>query len=398
MINLIEVSRIVLGYFSEKKGRVFLTLAGIIIGIFTFSFFIFMAQGLSNAITEQFESLGVNVLTVNPAGAQAGPSGGEGLTDTDIARIEQVVTGVNYIASSISTSANFELGNEEENFFALGYSEENLRDVFRDLGVEAEQGRLLEQRDRGAILVGAGVANQGYQDQEIQLGNVMRVDDRSFRVIGIMEEQGDFFVDNSIFMPIRDVELISGQSTYGEIRVSFREGTDLEEMQERIENQLNPNPDEPEVDVISPQQVIDQLNEIVGVLTMVIAFVSSIALLVGGVNVMNTIHASVIERSKEISVMKAIGATNLDIKKIFFVESALYGLVGSTVGFLLSFGVAKLISVFIDVFTSFSVPVYFDYSLFIGVVLFTTVLTVIFGLYPASQSAKVKPIDNLNEE
>ena len=357
-----------------------------------------MAQGLSNAITEQFESLGVNVLTVNPAGAQAGPSGGEGLTDTDIARIEQVVTGVNYIASSISTSANFELGNEEENFFALGYSEENLRDVFRDLGVEAEQGRLLEQRDRGAILVGAGVANQGYQDQEIQLGNVMRVDDRSFRVIGIMEEQGDFFVDNSIFMPIRDVELISGQSTYGEIRVSFREGTDLEEMQERIENQLNPNPDEPEVDVISPQQVIDQLNEIVGVLTMVIAFVSSIALLVGGVNVMNTIHASVIERSKEISVMKAIGATNLDIKKIFFVESALYGLVGSTVGFLLSFGVAKLISVFIDVFTSFSVPVYFDYSLFIGVVLFTTVLTVIFGLYPASQSAKVKPIDNLNEE
>lgn len=398
MINLIDILRIVYKNMFEKKGRVFLTVSGIVIGIFTFTFFIFVSQGLSNAITEQFSSFGLNVLGVQAVSAQNnGPPSGSDLTDTDVARIKQVVTDYKYVAPSIFYTAQYEYGRETALIVGLAYPDENLEDVKEDLGIKIADGRNIRPGDRGVALIGAKVAEETY-DKEITVGTSLKMDGKSLRVIGIMEEKGDLFMDNSLITSFDDIKEISGQEGYTIIRVSFFEGADLEANQRAIERKLNPNEDEKRVQVTSPQQQMEQFDQIIGVLSLIISFISSVALIVGGINVMNTMYSNVHERINEISVMKALGGTNSDIRNFFLVESSILGFMGAMIGFTLAYGLAELLSFVITNYLGYNVPVNFDTILFIEIILVTTFFAMLFGTYPALKAAKVNPADNLRDE
>lgn len=398
MIGFNEILRIVLNNMFEKKKRVFLTIAGIVIGIFTFTIFIFLSQGLSNAITEQFTSFGVSVLNVQSANrGGGGPPVGEGLDDTDVERIKQVITDFNYVAPNIFYSGLGEFDRERSSVLALAYQDENYAEVMRDIGLEVEQGRNLRPGDSGVIVVGAKIARDEFE-KEITLGSVLEIDETKFRVIGIVKERGDLFVDSSILMPFDDIQELSGQDTFSNIRVSFLETADLEANKEAIERKLNPNGEEQRVTVSSAQQAVDQFNEILGVLTIIISFISGVALVVGGINVMNTMYSNVLERINEISVLKAIGATNHDIRNLFLVESGILGIVGSLIGFFMAYGLAELLSYLIINFASFNVQVYFDSTLFVAVIFLTAFFAMLFGTYPAIRAASVNPADNLRDE
>jgi putative ABC transport system permease protein len=383
----------------EKKKRIFLTISGIIIGIFTFTFFIFLSQGLSNAITEQFSSFGLNVLVVRPYDAgNGGPPTGSGLDDTHISKIKQVIRGYKYVAPAIFTSQLYEAGREKAVVTSLAYPDEYWKDVFEDLGAEIQEGRFLRQGDRNVVLLGAKTAREAFNNKQITVGSSLKIGDRSFRVIGILKERGDLFVDNALLMPFKDIKEVSNQETYSVIRISFYQDVDLETQQEAILRKLNPNNKEKVVSISSPQQAIDQFNSILGVLTMIIGFVSGIALLVGGINVMNTMYSSVLERINEISVFKAIGSTNGNILKLFLVESGILGFLGGLIGFLGAFSLAKYLSYIIITIAKYNVPVYWDTSFFIEVLLVTTIAAMIFGTYPAARAAKINPSDNLRDE
>lgn len=400
MMNIKDAIKLVLQSMWEKKGRVFLTISGIIIGIFTFIFFIFAAQGLSNAITNQFTSFGVNVLTVqvSEGSGQAGPPSGSGLTDTDVERIKKVTNNVKYVAPVIFYQGQYEYGKKTQILTSLAYVEESLDLISQDLGFEYQEGRGIRQNDRGVIVLGGQIAKNGFgTDSQISVGTSLTIQEQRLRVVGILEERGDLFVDNSVILPFQDIKTISGQDTYTNIRVSFFEGTDLQAQKEAIERELNPG-SENRVRISSPQEAIDQLNNIVGVLTFIIAFISSIALLVGGINVMNTMYSSVIERINEISVIKALGGKNSDILLIFLIESSLLGFIGSILGFLLAYGLAELLSFIISSFTSYTVPITFDITLFILVVIITSLIATLFGTYPAVKAAKTNPSENLRDE
>lgn len=131
---------------------------------------------------------------------------------------------------------------------------------------------------------------------------------------------------------------------------------------------------------------------------MIIGFVSSVALVVGGINVMNTMYSNVLERLNEISVMKAIGATNADIRNIFLVESSILGFLGATAGFLFAYSLAKVLSLVIINFAKFNVPVYFEVSFFFQVILIAAFFAMLFGTYPAIRAARTNPADNLRDE
>lgn len=398
MIGLMEILRFVINNMFEKKSRVLLTISGIIIGIFTFTIFIFMSQGLSNAISEQFTSFGVNVLTVQPADAPGGgPPVGEGLTDTDVERIKQVISDSKYVAPSIFYSGRYEYNREFQSIVTLSYRSEDFSLVSEDLGFEIFEGRNLRPSDSSSVVLGAKAARDTFE-RELEVGNSIEIEDRKFRVIGILEERGDLFVDNSMLMPFDDIQEISGQDTYSAIRVSFFDNADLEENIQAIERRLNPNGEEKRVEISSPQQAVEQFNQILGVLTLIISFVSGVALVVGGINVMNTMYSNVLERINEISVMKAIGATNSDIRNIFLVESFILGFVGSFIGFILAYGLAEGLSYLITNFANYNVPVYFDFGFFLGVLLVTSFFAMLFGTYPAIRGSKVNPADNLRDE
>lgn len=395
-MNIIESIRLVYNNMIEKKGRVFLTLTGIIIGIFTFTFFIFVSQGLSNAITEQFNSVGLNILGVQKAGNSQGP-GGDGITDTDVAKVRQVVRNYQYVAPGTFYTAPFEYGREKQFVVSLAYPDQYLDDVIQDLDVEIEEGRELRPGDRGSITLGYKVAKETFE-KEIRVGSSLKIGEDNFRVIGIGKERGDLFIDNSIFMNFDDIKKVSGQDTYSVVRIKFKEGADLDFYKKALDDKLNPNKDEKEYSITSSAQAIEQFNQILGLLTAIIVFISSIALLVGGINVMNTMYSNVIERINEISVMKALGATNSDIRNLFLIESSVLGILGAIIGFMSSFLLAKVVSIFITAQFGYVVPIYFDIMFFIEVILVTAFLAMLFGTYPAVRASHINPADNLKDE
>ncbi|MFW5704320.1 MAG: ABC transporter permease [Nanoarchaeota archaeon] len=396
MISLFEIYGFVVRNMLEKKKRVLLTISGIVIGIFTFVFFIFVSQGLTNAISEQFTSFGVNVLGVQPAGNAGNPGGDATLTDTEIARIKQVARDYVYVAPMKFYTGQYEYGREKAVITTVSYGSEYLDEINEDLGIEVSEGRTLRSTDSGVVVLGAKTAKDAFS-RELTVGNSIQIQDRSFRVIGIIEERGDLFVDNSMLMSIDDVNNLEGDDGYTGIRISFLEGADLEANQEAIERKLNPNGKEKKYEVTSPTQVLEQFNQILGLLTGIISFISSIALLVGGINVMNTMYSNVLERINEISVMKALGATNQDIRNIFIFESGMLGLVGAFVGFLGAYFLAEIISFWVTGL-GYNVPINFDWMFFGIVLVVTSFMAMLFGTYPALKAAHTNPADNLRDE
>jgi putative ABC transport system permease protein len=401
MISLSDLYLLVSKNILEKKKRTFLTVSGIIIGIFTFTFFIFVSQGLSNAITEQFSSLGVNVLVIEPAnsGGRGPSSSSSTLTRTDMNKIKQVVRGYDYITGQIFHSAQYEFSREKSVLTTVAFENENLEKVQEELKTEALMGRPLKASDTGVVYLGYKVANEGFNDKKVTVGTSLKVEGKSFRVIGIGKEKGDLFLDNSIIMNIDDVRDLAEleNDEFKVIRVSLLEGTDADLMQQKIETKLNPNNNEKRVSVTSPKQAIEQFDQILGVLNLIIGFVSSIALFVGGINVMNTMYSNISERINEISVMKALGATAKDIRNIFLVESSALGIFGAFIGFLLSFGLAKILGIVLTNM-GYNVPIYFELSFFIQVIIVTALFTMLFGTYPALKAAAINPADNLRDE
>jgi len=397
-MNIIDIFNLIGKKMNEKKGRVLLTIIGIIIGIFTFTFFIFVSQGLENAIFEQFSSIGANILGVTAAGQGTnGPPTGEGLTDKEVAKVKQVVRDYVYVSPGIFYKTKFEYGKEKKDAMALSYPDESLDEVNLDLGVNVIEGRKLRPGDKGSITLGYKLAKEGF-DREIKVGSSLKVGDESFRVVGISEEQGDLFIDNSIFMNFDDIKKISGQETYSVIRIKFIEGADLDYYYNAIDKRLNTNGKEKNVEISSPAQVMEQFNQIIGLLSAIIGFISSVALVVGGINVMNTMYSNVIERTNEISVMKALGATNANIRNLFLIESSMLGLFGSLIGVSLSYGLAEIVSFLITTYAGYNVPIYFDPTFFIITITVAMTITTVFGTYPAIRAANVNPADNLRDE
>ncbi|MDA3855977.1 MAG: ABC transporter permease [Candidatus Woesearchaeota archaeon] len=397
MASMIELFRLVLKNMFEKKGRVALTISGIVIGIFTFVFFIFVSQGLENAITEQFTSVGVNVLGVVSANNQVnGPPSGVGLTDTDIAKIKQVISDYKYVAPGIAGQQLYEYGRNKAVITSISYPDEFIEDISTDLNIEIEYGRGLRSGDKGVLVLGAKTAREGFgKDSEVKVGSSIKLGDKSFRVIGIIKERGDLFIDSSMMMSFDDAKATFEQETYSSIRIAFVDGADLEANQKAIERKLNPNGKEKRINVTSPTQVLEQFNQILGLLTGIISFISSVALLVGGINVLNTMYSNVLERINEISVMKAIGATNSDIRTLFLIESSILGLIGAFVGFMCAYILAEILSYIITTYLNYNVAIYFGFGFFFTTILVTASFAMLFGTYPAIRASRVNPADNL---
>ncbi len=398
MLDIIDSLRLIIRNMLEKKGRVFLTIAGIVIGIFTFTFFLFVSQGLSNAITSQFSTLGANVLAVRPIEYSSNDPGGKGLTDTDIEKIKQVISDYKYIAGGIYNRVKFDYGNKNARTISLAYKGEYLDEIKQDLNLKISKGRFLRANDKGVVVLGYKFAKDSFEDTKIKVGSSLKVDGESYRVIGILKEKGDLILDNAAIFSFEDMKKISKQDTYSLIRIKFLENADLDYYKKAIERKLNPNSGEKRVEITSPEQIMEQFNQILGILTAIIIFISSIALVVGGVNVMNTMYSNVIERINEISVMKAIGAKNSDIRNLYILESSFFGLLGGLIGFFSAYLFAEFLSYFITNFYNYNVPISFDWFLFISVVIGTMLLTIIFGTYPAIKASNINPAENLRDE
>lgn len=396
----------------HRKMRSWLTMVGIFIGIAAVVSLISLGQGMEEAIKGIFFQIGSDKLIVTAKSGQrfSGPPGSSAaanLTIEDMAVIKRV-NGVEKVGGRLIKSARLEFNREVKFYFVASMpdDQEGMDLVTASNRYEAGFGRLLKSGDRFKAVIGYDVANKGiFKTKRLELGNKIKVSNADFEAVGILKKSGNPQQDRIIIVPedaLREV-LGIGEEALDIIAVQIEKGVDINQAGENIERELRRERDVEEgkedFEIQTPQQLLETLGSILTIVKIVLIGIASISLLVGGIGIANTMYTAVLERTKEIGVMKSVGAQNKDILMIFLIESGLLGLVGGAIGVGMGIGLSKLVEIMAAQFLGTSlIKASFPWYLILGALAFSFLIGAMSGLLPAKQAASLKPVDALRYE
>lgn len=391
MLQYIELTLKNLVY---QKMRAVLTLLGVIIGITAVVAIVSIGAGMSKAVEEQFEAFGTNKIIVT-ATRQLGATG-KGLTDSDVDDIEDVF-GVEFVSPMYSVSTASEFKGEEKIVTAMGIDPAKAKRTFSDVGAfNLQSGRWLQAGDRNVVVVGYQI-HDDYYKSSVETGNKIIIQGAEFRVVGIFNEIGDPDRDTVIMMDIgrlRDL-LDRGDSVTGMI-ARTKNGADVDMVALRIEELLKNRHEDAEFLVSTSQQLLESIKSMTQVIQVVFGGIAGISLLVGGIGIANTMIMNVMERTPEIGIMKATGATNRQVMNIFLVESGIFGLIGGAIGVLFGYLISKGINVVAEEYLGPNLLVTAVTSeMVIMALVFSLVVGVASGVYPAYRAVKLDPVEAL---
>ncbi len=395
------------GNLKHRGLRSWLTILGIFIGIAAVVSLISMGTGLKTAITGQFGALSVDRLTIQNKGTGFGPPGStvvEKLNKKD-ADIVKSVNGVDKVVTRLIRVEEIEYNKISEFRYISDIPEEkeSMDFVYESFDVEVEKGKLLEQGDKGKVLLGNDFLDTDKFEKDFSVGKIIKINGKEFEIIGILKKAGTFQLNGVVFILRSDLEeILDIKNEYDMIVVQVTDKDKIEEVVNEIERKLRENRNEKigeeSFDVQTPIQALSSVNTILNIINLIVIGIAAISLFVGGVGIANTMYTSVLERTREIGVMKAIGAQNKDILMIFLIESGLLGLVGGIIGALIGLGGALGISIIANQALGaklFIVSV--SYPLLIGAIVFSFLVGVVSGILPAIQASKLKPVDALRK-
>ncbi len=390
--------KIILLSIAHRKLRAWLTVLGILIGITAIVSLISIGQGAKEAMNEQFEMMGTNKLIVMP---KAFFSGTTVLTERDLEEIRKV-KGVSEAAGIVFKTVPVKYGSKLKYTYLTGLPTDKSMKVIEEMqNMKVTQGRFLEKRDEKKAVVAYSLHSRKYFGKNIKVGDKLTINNQEFEVVGLLDSFGNQEDDNNIFVPMEDARAIfNDEEGLNIIYVEISEGVNQKEVANRIERSLRKLHDVEEgsedFDVQTSDELLRTVNSILMVMQVVFVGIASISLLVGGVGIMNTMYTSVLERVREIGVMKAVGARNLDILLIFIIESGILGLVGGIIGASLGSFIAKSIEkIAIQQFGSALLKAHISPVLIFGSILFSFIVGALSGLAPAYQASKLKPVEAL---
>jgi putative ABC transport system permease protein len=382
----------------HRQVRSWLTIIGIIIGIGAIVALISLSQGLENAISAQFENLGSNKIYVFPKAVGSFGFVFESIITEDDVDLLEGFTGVEAVNQYLYEKTDVEYGNEELYTGVTGFKTEKIpQEVMEGQGIKLSEGRWPKKDEEGITIIGSKIAADSYK-KEIFLGNRIEIEGLKFRVIGIMESLGNEEDDTNVWISIDEARIIhEKEEELTFLEVVAVEGTDIPTLAEKVERKLERSRGEEDLEIMIPEQILGQLSNILDILKVVLGGIAAISLLVGGVGIMNSMYTNVLERKKEIGILKAIGATPKDIKYIFMFEAGIIGLaggiLGALAGVLVSFAVGEAAKKAGFIFLKIQV----EYPIVIFSILFAFVIGVIAGYLPARDAAKLLPVEALRE-
>ena len=394
-----------LGNIRTKGIRSWLTILGVFIGIAAVVSLISLGAGLKAAVLGQFGGLAVDVLDVQNKGVGFAPPGStviEKLNDNDLKIIEKV-NGVEKVIPRLIRVGKLEY-NEIAGFGYGADIPEEKRDmefIYERFEFEAVEGRLLRIGDTGKVLMGNNFIDTDNFDKFFEVGKKVKVNDEEFEIVGFLEKSSNFQLNSVLFFMHNDLsKLMDTEGEYDIFAVQVEDKDRIEEVAEAIEDDLrrdrNEKLGEETFTVETPLQSLSAVNNILNIINAIVIGIALISLFVGGVGIANTMYTSVVERTREIGIMKAVGAQNKDVMWIFLIESGLLGLVGGIVGALMGLGGAILVSNMANSALGndlFIVSV--DYILLFGAVGFSFFVGIISGVLPAMQASKLNVVDAL---
>jgi putative ABC transport system permease protein len=394
---------------TRNKSRSLLTILGIVIGVAAVILMLSIGRGAEGYILSQVSDLGSDLLFIEPSagGSAAGPPDPfveQSLGRDDVDVLEE--SGIFDVVAPVLISTQTVSRLDQSEFSQIVGVTEDHSEVFT---VDVEEGRDLNESDIESFakvaVLGNGTAQDFFGDQD-PIGKKIKIGKTPFRVIGVFEEQGSRFfqnLDQRVTIPVSTMQ----QSILGVDHVTYiagrvAPGTDIEVAKEeasyiiRTEHDID-DPEDDDFIVSSQSDAVDIVGTVGDVLSLLLAAIAAISLLVGGIGIMNIMLVSVTERTREIGLRKAVGATEENILRQFLLEAVTLtvfgGLVGVVFGVLSSWLTAFVVRQFLAGW-AFVIPVS---TVLISFVVAVTV-GLVFGIYPARRAAQLDPIDALRHE
>ncbi len=397
--------RFALSNIKRNEVRSLLTLAGIVIGIAAVVSLISLGQGLQEAVNEQFELMGTNTIMVMSGSGLTGMAGAATpLTQSDLEVIRKV-KGVDLAGGFISKIAKIEFNDEIKYSWVSGFPQDESRRIIEDMGgYSIEKGRDLKEADKYKTVVGCMLANADVFEKEVNIGDKVKIEGQTFKVVGSYEPIGNPDDDSALGIPLETArEVFDEPDELMVIMARSKDGYTTDDVAEDIKEKLRKDRGQKEGEEDFTVQTSEQLKETAGVVLDVINYVligiAAISLLVGGVGIMNTMYTSVLERTREIGVMKAIGAKDSDIMVVFLIESGILGLVGGIIGCSIGIGLSKSVEILAtEELNTTLLTAYIAPEFIIGALMFSFIVGCISGILPARQASQLKPVDALRYE
>jgi putative ABC transport system permease protein len=383
-----------------------LTIIGIFIGIAAVVSLISVGQGLQDSISEQFQSLGANVLTVSPgAGLMSISMGGSSSEITyDDLRVIESVKGVKSAAGFQYKVALLKFNDEPRYTVVMGMPSGRVaKDLMESQGVKIIEGRDLKDGDKYSVVVGYSIGRDEFFSRNVKLRDKLDIQGQELKVVGIYDSIGNPSDDSTIYIPMESFrEVMNASDSFALVYVQIQDGFTTEEVAENIEKALRNSRDvkegEEDFTVSTPQQLAEVFASVFGVVQGFLIGIAAISLLVGGVGIMNSMYTSVVERTKDIGIMKAIGARNEHILILFLFESGLMGMIGGLFGAIIGALMAKAVEIFAAAAGYGFLKASITPELIIGALLFSFVVGAVSGALPARRASQMNPVDALRYE
>jgi putative ABC transport system permease protein len=407
-MRAIDVLEYALADFNSNKFKTMMSSLGIIIGVMAIVVMMSLSDGVYSGVSQQFGDLDVNQMILIPYSLQN--QGGMGVsytikqtekppakfTDRDIPLIMST-PGVIEVTPKITGSATATYNGENRSLSGQGI----MPSAEGKLAATLDKGRFLSPSDRYAVVIGSKVANGTY-DRNIRTGSVLTLTNQQtgksqeYTVVGILKESNGSIIsgnpNSNVYMTMAGVKGISDQDYFSEVYIRCDSPDRVEETADAVKETLNRLHRNEAFHIVTVKSFSQAITQIFDYIKYILGGIAGISLIVGGIGIMNVMMLTVKERTKEIGLMKAVGATTGNVRTLFLVESTMLGVISGLIGL----GIAAIVTSIVGGAAGMPMGVSMQNAL-IGMA-FGAFTTTIAGVYPASQAAALDPIDALRTE
>jgi putative ABC transport system permease protein len=401
-----EYFKIAIKNLRTRQLRSWLTIFGIVIGVFLIMSLLSLSQGLQATVMNQLRSVGTDIVMIMPgdiSDLMTTMMGGSELTEEDLNAIKKT-QGVQAVLPNVYKSELAKYGDKSKTIILGGLDIRNYLDIYQnDIGMKIAEGRWPETGKR-EVVVGSLVPTDVFPG--LKINTTIKIKGRQFEVVGILKSRGSKQDDMMAGMDMNLYQDLTGQMKGAPQAIAkIAAGYSVDQVAKNIKTNLEENAKKragqeggSAYSVLTSEALGSIVGSIMGIIQVVVFAFGSIAVAVGGIGIMNTMYTSVRERTREIGILKAVGAKSQTIILIFLMEAGIIGLIGGIGGMIPGLGLAKLIQAYGQVHPLF----YIEASVTPGIILFGLLFSFgvgcLSGFFPARSAAKLKPVDALRYE